>query len=55
MGDYAYARVAAGQIMAGVFLLNDRLPVGEAIEEILLLDACTAQAEWNGRVVHVPL
>jgi hypothetical protein len=41
--------------MAGVFILNDRFPVGRAIEEILLMVACTEQAEWRGRAVHVPL
>ena len=41
--------------MAGVFILNDRFPVGRAIEEILLMDACTEQAEWNGRAVHLPI
>ncbi len=55
MSDYAYERVAAGQVMAGVFILNDRFPVGRAIEEILLPAAYTEQAEWNGRAVHVPL
>jgi hypothetical protein len=29
--------------------------VGFAIEEILLMVACTEQAEWSGRAVHVPL
>jgi predicted nuclease of predicted toxin-antitoxin system len=55
MSDYAYERVAAGKEMAGVFLLNDRFPVGRAIEEILLMVACTEQAEWSDRAVHVPL
>jgi hypothetical protein len=55
LSDYAYERVAAGEEMAGVFILNDRFPVGRAIEEILLLVACTEQAEWSGRAVHVPL
>ena len=55
MSDYAYERVAAGEGMAGVFILNDRFPVGRAINEILLMDACSEQAEWNGRAVHVPL
>ena len=55
MSDYAYERVAAEEGMAGVFILNDRFPVGRAIEEILLLVACTDHAEWSGRAVHVPL
>jgi hypothetical protein len=53
--DYAYERVASGQEMAGVFILNDRFPVGQAIEEILLMVECSEQAEWRGRAVHLPL
>ena len=55
MADYAYGRVAAGEGMQGVFILNDRVPVGQAIQEILLMIACREQAEWRGRVVHLPL
>jgi hypothetical protein len=55
MADYAYERVAAGQEMAGVFILSDRLPVGQAIDEILLMVACSEQVEWHGRAVYLPL
>ena len=55
MADYAYERVAAGEAMPGVFVVNDRFPIGPAIEEILLMVACSEHAEWSGRVVHVPL
>src|SRR5438874_898836 len=55
MPDYAYERLAAGEAMSGVFVLEDRYPVGQAIQEILLVVACSEQAEWNGRVVHLPL
>ncbi len=54
MSDHAYERVASGLVMAGVFILNDRLPVGRAIDEILLVSECTEQKEWIGRAVHVP-
>ncbi len=55
MPDHAYARVVAGEEMSGLFVLNDRWPVGQAIQEILLVDACSEQADWKGRVVHLPL
>jgi hypothetical protein len=55
MPDRAYQRVAAGQAMPGVFVVNDRFPVGRAIEEILLMAACSEQAEWNARAVYLPL
>src|SRR5689334_11537928 len=46
MSDYAFERVAAGERMTGVFILNDRFPIGRAIEEVLVMVACTEQAEW---------
>ncbi len=46
MPDFTYSRVAAGQPMPGVFVVNDRLPVRQAIDELLLLDTCSEQAEW---------
>jgi predicted nuclease of predicted toxin-antitoxin system len=39
MPSFAYDRVAAGEPMAGVFIINDRFPVGLAINEILLISA----------------
>ena len=55
MADYAYARVAVGEAMAGVFIVNDRFPVGQAVDEIMLTVACSEQIEWSGRAVHLPL
>ena len=55
MADYAYERLATGEGMPGVFILNDRFPVGQAIQEILLTVACSEQAEWSRRAVHLPL
>ena len=55
MPDYAYQRVAAGELMPGAFVLNDRFPIGQAIQERLLTVACSEQAEWTGRAVHLPL
>jgi hypothetical protein len=55
MPDHAYSRVAAGGPMAGVFVVNDRLGIGIAINEIRLLDECSEQADWIGRVIYLPL
>src|SRR2546426_10511254 len=49
--DYAYERLAAlGEDMPGVFILNDRFPIGEAAREILLIIAVSEQPEWSDRV-----
>jgi predicted nuclease of predicted toxin-antitoxin system len=55
MPDYAFERVIAGEPMVGVFVLHDRFPTGDAIREILFVVACSDQAEWDRRVVYLPL
>jgi hypothetical protein len=53
--DYAFERLAAGESVAGVFILNDRFPIGHAVDELLLIIACSEQPEWRDHVVHLPL
>ena len=55
MPDFAYARVVAGQPMPGVFILNDRIAVRQAIDELLLIEAGSQQVEWTDLVVYLPL
>jgi hypothetical protein len=55
MPAFAYARSVAGQPMAGVFVVPDRMAVRQAIEELLLMEACSEPAEWSGLVVYLPL
>ena len=45
----------AGLPMPGVFVVNDRLPVRQAIDELLLGALCSEQAEWAGLVLYLPL
>jgi predicted nuclease of predicted toxin-antitoxin system len=55
MPDHAYARAAAGQSMPGVFIVSDRIPTGQVIKDLLLIDACSEQEEWSGLVLFLPL
>ena len=55
MPDFAYARIASGLPMPGMFVLNDRMPLRQAIDEILFLDEYSEQDEWNHLVVYLPL
>jgi hypothetical protein len=50
MPGYAYERVAAGENMPGVFIFDDRFAVGQAIQEILLMIACTCLYEGQTKV-----
>jgi hypothetical protein len=55
MTRYADERLFARQRMVGVFIVSDRLSVGKAIDEILVLAECSEQAEWDALIVHLPL
>lgn len=52
---FAHSRVVEGAAMPGVFVLNDRIPVRQAIDELLLIDSCSEPAEWEGLVLYLPL
>jgi predicted nuclease of predicted toxin-antitoxin system len=55
MPDFAYERVSQGQQMSGLFVINDRMPVRQVIDELLLLIDCSEQDEWKGIVLYLPL
>jgi hypothetical protein len=52
---YAYERVNAGQPMPGVFEVSRAVPVGTAIDDLLLLAQCSLDDEWEGQVRYLPL
>jgi predicted nuclease of predicted toxin-antitoxin system len=55
MPGFVYARVAAGEPMPGVFLVDKRLPLGEAIDEILLAIHCLSPHECEDVIKYFPL
>lgn len=55
MTRYAYERVQAGLEMPGVFEISRSVPVGLAIEEILLITEGSFEGEWEGQVQYLPL
>jgi len=55
MPNFAYERLSQGQPMSGLFVINDRMPVRQVIDELLLLIDCSEQDEWKGIVLYLPL
>lgn len=55
MTRYAYQRVREGRRMPGVFEVGRGVPVSHAIEDVLLLSACSLDGEWEGQVRYLPL
>jgi len=53
--NFAYARVAAGQSMPGVVAVPHRMPIGHAIEDLLLVIQVSAPDEMRDRVLRLPL
>lgn len=55
MPDFAYERLVRSEAMLGMFVINDRMPIRQAIDELLLLIDCTEQIEWKNVVLYLPL
>jgi hypothetical protein len=55
MAGYAYERIATGKAMPGVLEVPDRLSVGRALEELLLIVQLMEPHEIRDRVLRLPL
>ena len=52
---HVYARIRDGQPSPGVVEVSLSVPVGQAIQDLLLLVECSLDDEWNDQVVYLPL
>ena len=52
---YAYERVDRGMRMPGVVEVSRSVPIGLAIEDLLLLAECSVEGEWEGQILYLPL
>ncbi|MCL5995122.1 MAG: DUF5615 family PIN-like protein [Chloroflexi bacterium] len=55
MTKYAFERVNAGQAMPGVIEVSTDVPIGRAIEDLLLIVECSIEGEYEGQVRYLPL
>ena len=55
MSAFAYERVKRGLAMPGIFEIDQDLPIGQAIEEIVLIAMASFEAEYEGQVRHLPM
>ena len=55
MTVFAYARIAAGLRMPGLFEVPRSVPVATAIEDLHIIAACSSPGEWEGQVRYLPL
>lgn len=52
---HAHERIAAGLPMPGVFLLRATLAIAVAIDELALVAEASDAADWDRKVVYLPL
>jgi hypothetical protein len=52
---YAFERVGAGLPMPGVVEIAAAVPIGQAIEELVLIIECFEEGELNDQVLYLPL
>lgn len=52
---YARARLDAGLTMPGVFLVNDDMPIGLAVEQLVIAVQCLSKEECENVIRYFPL
>ena len=53
MTKYAYARLRAGQLLPGMLVVPWNMPIGRAIENILIALGASLADEWAGQVRYI--
>jgi len=52
---YAYQRIESARLMPGVIEIHQALPIGLAIDDIVLLAEASSENEWNNQILYLPL
>ncbi len=54
MPEHLKERLLAGEESAGIVIVQQNLPVGQAIEALVEFVLCSEQSEWINQIVHLP-
>lgn len=55
MSKHAFDRVGQGLEMSGVIEVFQNIPIGEAIEGLVLIAECSLENEWQNQVIYLSL
>lgn len=55
MSKHAFDRVTQNLPMPGVIEVSQHAPIGETIEELVLIAECSLENEWQNQVIYLPL
>jgi hypothetical protein len=51
----AYERVRQGEKMSGVIVVPDRMPIANAMRELVIIIVCKFENEWENEVSYLPI
>lgn len=54
MPRYFREHLAAGYHIPGVFIVDDLAPIGQCIDDVLLITECSEQDEWRDQLYFLP-
>jgi hypothetical protein len=55
MTRYGYERIRAGQSIAGIIEVPQSMPIGQVIEDLLTIIACSSTEEFANQIQYLPL
>ncbi len=55
MEGHAKDRLRLGKPMSGLFLIRQQIPIGRAIEDIVIVAECSEHEEWDGVIRYLPM
>jgi len=55
MTIHAQARLLATKPVSGLILVSQDYPVGQAIEDLVLIPEMSTVEEWQGKIIFLPL
>jgi hypothetical protein len=55
MPNFVYDRFIAGELMPGVFLVSNRMPKGQAVDELFWAVHCLSAEDCKDQVKYFPL
>jgi hypothetical protein len=55
MVGYANERLSGGLPMPGVVVVRDTLPVGQVVEDLLIILGASEMSDWDNAITFLPL
>lgn len=54
MPNHVHRRLVTGAHVPGIFIVDDLASIGRCIDDILLVAACSDEADWKDQVSYLP-